>query len=381
MRVVIDGRCLAARRGAPLDGAGRYVLHLVPAILDLDQSNEYVIWVSGEDAGASPLVPAVRGRAELYAPGIPFAGLSQHWRVGRELAKQRADLYHYCGSDVPFSGACGMIATVHDANPLAWAGYFARFDSVKRAWFRSLVGRLLRRGGQVISSSESARRDLVELFPRRERQLHAVPLGIEPQDFQPDESRDEIRRELDLGAEPFVLYLGNNRPHKNLARVIRAFVRLRRGERLPHKLVLAGLMYDRYPQPAEIAGAAAGAEAVRVVGPVSNEQTVGLYGAAEALVYCSLSEGFGLPILEAMAAGLPVVTSGTGAMAEVADQAAELVDPWDEADIERGLYRVLSDESYRKELQRRGWRRVGDFPWRNTARGTLEVYHSAVRER
>jgi glycosyltransferase involved in cell wall biosynthesis len=176
-------------------------------------------------------------------------------------------------------------------------------------------------------------------------------------------------------SEPFVVSVAAAYPHKNLRRLVTAFPL---GDGASVQLVIVGLRGRATP---EIESALAGGrrDLVRVLGWVDDALLASLYRRALALAFPSLYEGFGLPILEAMALGTPVVTSAFGAMAEVAGDAAELVDPYSVESIRVGLERVVSNQNRRDVLRERGLRRAAQFSWTNTARKTLAVYADAAR--
>ena len=123
MRIAIDCRCLVARPDIPMDGAGRYALNLVRALLDLDTRNEYTVYVTPEQAGQTPLRPVAEGRARLRVLPLPYMHLAQHWRLRRLVAEDRPDVYHYCSFDLPVLAPPRCVFTVHDTNPLLWRGF------------------------------------------------------------------------------------------------------------------------------------------------------------------------------------------------------------------------------------------------------------------
>jgi len=176
----------------------------------------------------------------------------------------------------------------------------------------------------------------------------------------------------------FVLAVGNLQPRKNLDRLLGAYARLHDRGVVPHGLVLVGQRWYKGEAVAERIRELGIEKDVRLTGYVSDEELVALYNLADIFVYPSLYEGFGLPVLEAMACGTPVVTSNTTSLPEVAGDAAVLVDPRSESEIMNAIERVACDPDYRRELRRRGLAQAAKFSWRRVAEQTAEVYRSVV---
>ncbi|MDQ7030045.1 MAG: glycosyltransferase family 1 protein [Ardenticatenia bacterium] len=184
---------------------------------------------------------------------------------------------------------------------------------------------------------------------------------------------EPVRRRYHLPPR-FVLYVGTLEPRKNLVRLVKAFARVRADADLPHHLVLVGQRgWKDVPLFAAIENLGV-SDVVHVVGYVPTPDVVALYNLAELFVFPSVYEGFGLPIVEAMACGTPVLTSAVGAMAEIAGGAAELVNPLDVGELADALHCLLTDRNRRRELRRRGLRRAAEFSWRRTAEETAAIY-------
>ncbi|HEV2146523.1 MAG TPA: glycosyltransferase family 1 protein [Longimicrobiaceae bacterium] len=239
-------------------------------------------------------------------------------------------------------------------------------------WRRRAAGLLLRRAvggaGRVLVTSESTRRDLVERFPGCERKLDVVPLGVSP----------FFAAAAGAGAppprveQPYLLCVGNRKPHKNLAAAVETLARLR-GEAPELRLAIVGEVFRGWDDVLQRAGElGVGGRIVEVAGATDVELRA-LYAGCEALIFPSLYEGFGLPVLEAMAAGAPVVASNRSSVPEVVGDAGLLADPEDPRAIAEGVLRLRREPALRAELVRRGRERAASFTWERSARGVADV--------
>jgi glycosyltransferase involved in cell wall biosynthesis len=243
---------------------------------------------------------------------------------------------------------------------------------------RTLLPRIARRADALLTVSESARRDIVEVLRVDPAKVHVISSAPAPM-FRPvedGEALDRVRRKYDLG-DPYVLAVGTIEPRKNLTRLIDAY-RILAARGRAERLVIAGQLgwkYGGFLRRLEQSGLH---DRVRLLGYVPDEDLPALYTLARALAFPSLYEGFGLPVVEAMACGTPVVTSNRSAMLEVAQGAALLVDPMSAEDIAGGIDRVLRDESLRDALRASGLARAASYTWPCVARRTLAVYEQVL---
>jgi len=232
------------------------------------------------------------------------------------------------------------------------------------------------RGAYVLTVSEFSRQALLERYRLPEGKVVVTPDAVDTSRFRrldPGPLLDGIKSRYGLDA-PFVLNVGRLEPRKNLERLIRAFDGVRRRLDSGIQLVLAGkedFRFEAIHREAERLEP----NAVRFLGPVPDEDLPGLYNLAQLLAFPSLVEGFGMPVLEAMACGTPVVASRTGALGEVGGDAAVWVEPEDEESIASGMEKVLADSNEAARMREAGLRRAVLFRWDETARRTLQVYH------
>ncbi|MGH9322705.1 MAG: glycosyltransferase family 4 protein [Vicinamibacteria bacterium] len=288
--------------------------------------------------------------------------------------RDRLDLLHSQYIAPPLSFA-PQVVTIHDilfeTDPHWFEGAFST-RSVR------LIRRSARRARIVLTVSEFSRRALLERYGLPEEKVLVTPNAVDHETFRPmDTDLEPLRRRYGLDL-PFVLSVGRIEPRKNLARLIRAFARARAKLGRDLTLVHAGARDFRAKDVFEQAEKLPSGR-VKFLGVVPDEDLPGLYNLAEALAYPSLAEGFGMPLLEAMACGTPVLSSTRGALGEIAGDAALWADPENEDEIASGIEKIVSDVALRRNLRAAGRERAGHFDWRETARRTLAAYRKAAR--
>jgi glycosyltransferase involved in cell wall biosynthesis len=351
-------------------GMETYARELIPALLAERPDLRITTFVNRE-AGGQP------GPWSDFATQVVVPVQARHrteWIRGEQLLLPRlarragVEIVHSLASTAPARGAFRRVVTIHDViyrtYPEAHAGVRSRGMAV-------LVPLAARRSDRIITPSASTRDDLVQLLKVPPERIDVVPEGV-GSTLSEATREPELRARLDLGERSVVLTASAKRPHKNLLRLLEAWALLPAGGR--PLLVLPG-----YPTPheRELRGRAAalGIEGdTRFVGWVSTSDLEGLYRLAECFVYPSLYEGFGLPVLEAMARGVPVACSDRASLTEVAGQAAQSFDPEDPRAIADAVGEVLADPVARERLRVAGREQAQRFTWRETACGTLRTY-------
>jgi glycosyltransferase involved in cell wall biosynthesis len=358
-------------------GIGQYVVSLLPNLMRIAPDWHFHVI-------RRPQPWAGYGIDEWDAPNLSqhvsrdrHMSLRQHVTVPNLARRLGADLLHYPHFDAPvLLQRVPVVVTLYDVKYLVHPEFFPDLSSLKRRYMRFCFGQSLRRSAAVLTISESSRADLVRLFRVAENRVDVIPLAADPI-FQPADS-DAVGAFLSkYGLErPFVLTVGERRPHKNHARLIRAFARSRSRE--THDLVIVGQPYRDYGEPEREVGRAELEGRVHFLAGVAVDELAPAYTAAEAFVLLSLYEGFGLPILEAMGCETPVVASKTTALGEVLGEAGVAVDPEDEGAIAHAIDQVLRDEEARRRLLERAANRRADFSWQTAAERTLAVYRRVL---
>jgi glycosyltransferase involved in cell wall biosynthesis len=348
---------------------------LIPALLDQAPAGmRFTAFVNREAAAADgpwgELLPSVT---------VPVNARERvQWVLGEQTllpllaARAGVELVHSMASTAPLWGRFRRVVTVHD---LIYARFPDAHAGIRDKGMRVLVPSAARRSDRVIADSHSTREDLVELLGLARARIDVVPLGLGAvRREQPLPERD-VRTHLELGERDVLLSLSAKRPHKNLLALIGALAQIA-PERRP-VLVIPGYPTAHESELRARAAALGIAGDLRFPAWLSNAELEGLWSIARAFVFPSLYEGFGLPVLEAMARGVPVACSNASSLPEVAGEAALLFDPHDQAAIASAISRLLSDETLRARLHARGIARARQFTWERTARLTLESYARA----
>jgi glycosyltransferase involved in cell wall biosynthesis len=350
-------------------GVGRYTFSLIRELAEIDRENEYVLFLSGERfAGYEP--PGSNFRAVEAA--IPWFTLREQLQLPRIVARERLDLMHYPNVTAPLITTTPFVVTIHDLNYLdgAMIAGTGRDSRLRRAGYRLELVKA-RRARRLIAVSEHTREALVRKLRVRHEQTVVIHEAADlPGGVEPDRSVLE-RYGLDA---PFFLNVGAAYPYKNLRRLIEAFARLDS----THRLVLAGAHGAFTSELREEATRLGIGELVVFPGRISDGELAALYGEALAYAFVSFSEGFGLPGLEAMSSGVPVVAARAGSLPEIYGDAARYCDPFDVGSISAALAEVASDEQLRSRLVTLGRQRAAKFSWRRTAEKTLAVYCEAL---
>lgn len=362
---------LDARTATPhFPGIGRYVRSLAQAMAPELRRGERLTLLTG---AGRPF--QVRGTEAVGVTASPFS-LAQQWSIPVQLRRLDAALYHSPYYLMPYRPGTRAVLTVYDLIPLR----FPEHSSVRaRLLFRGLTRLALSTARHVIAITETARRDFIAEFALPPERITAIPLAPSPL-FEPQPAAviAAVREKYALPPR-FVLYAGSNKPHKNLVGLVSAWTEpASLAEAADAGLVIAGPWDERYGEARRLADAAGGAS-IRWLGRVPDADLAALYAAATVFVFPSLFEGFGLPVIEAMACGTPVICSNATALPEVAGDAAVLFDPAAPdagATLRGALERVLGDAQLRQQLRERGLQRAARFSWTETARQTLHLYRT-----
>jgi glycosyltransferase involved in cell wall biosynthesis len=371
MHIAIDAHSV----GAGLAGNETYAANLVEALAALDGENSYTVYVT-RPAGVERFAgrwPNVRVRRTL--PHTPL--LRVPFTLSAELRRWPVDLLHVQYTAPPFA-PCPVVATIHDLSFEHLPGTFKR-----RSWMqlRLTVRRTARRAAHLIAPSEFTRRDLVETYGLDPARVTAIPLAASAH-FRPVEDPRElerVRRLHGIGGE-YVLAVGSIQPRKNLVRLVRAYSGLRRerGRSNLPQLVLVGKQAWLYGETLKAVEEEGLGDSVVMTGHVPEADLPALYSGALCFAYPSYFEGFGLPPLEAMRCGTPVLVGDRTSLPEVVGDAGLAVDPFDTGALARALALLVDDDTMRADLRARGLRRARDFDWRDTARMTLQVYRRVM---
>jgi len=351
-------------------GIGTYIRNLLRELAHLDHESDFVLLCKPDDADA------LRGLGENFRPVVERAGnysVAEQVRVPWALRRERVDLFHAPHYVLPPLVHCRSVVTIHDCIHLMFPQYLPNRAALTYA--RAAMAMAAKRAARVLTVSETSKTDIMRFFGTDASKIDVIynafdaRFGTEPR----EEDVVRVRERYQLHDE-FVLYAGNVKPHKNLDRLLDAF-HIVRSRGLDHlKLVMIGDDISKYASLRRAVHRYQLHKYVRFLGYLPEETLAVMYRLAGAFVFPSLYEGFGLPPLEAMASGTPVVTSNVSSLPEVAGNAAELVDPYDPEAIADGIYRVLTDVDLRRDLRRKGLARASQFSWATSVRRVREIY-------
>ena len=371
MRIAIDARKLHDY------GIGTYVRNLLRQLARQDRTSEYVLFCRPQDVGvAAQLGPNFRAVPST----APSYSVREQLVIPSLVRRERPDLFHTPHYVLPpLVASCRTVVTIHDCIHLMFPQYLP--NRFAYAYARTFMGSAARRSERILTVSEASKRDILRFFSVPEEKIDVIynaideRFGVAP----PEEEVVRVRERYQL-FDQFLLYAGNIKPHKNLERLIQAFRQLRQ-EGFDHlKLLIIGDEISKYPTLRRTVHRCKLHKHVRFLGFVPDQTLAILYRLAAAFVFPSLYEGFGLPPLEAMASGTPVVTSNISSLPEVVGDAAVLIDPYDPAAIAQGVRQVLTSPTLRDDLVRRGLARARAFSWEESVRRTRAVYGAVLGE-
>jgi glycosyltransferase involved in cell wall biosynthesis len=373
-RIAYDARYVNDR----YHGIGRYAFRLLQALVETATDRTFIVLrgqapdsrFNWDALKACSNVIVESGPAPLY---WPHEQLQWPWLLHR----LQADLFHSPYFVAPLLTPQPAILTVHD---LIFERYPAYLPQL-RPYYRLLMKTGMRRACRVIAVSQSTARDLQQFYSVPSSKISVIAEAADPalKPIAEGARLSQLRQCYGL-TRPFILSVGARRPHKNLGCLIRAYARL--ASDIYHDLVFVGPADHRFPDEAcQAAQCLLLTDRVHFLGWVPEEDLAGLYTLADVVVVPSLIEGFGLPVLEAMACGAPVLVNNAASLPEVAGDAALLVNAADEDALAQGLRRLLTEAGLRQSLSAAGLRRAAEFTWQLAARDVLAVYKEIESQR
>ena len=371
MRIAIDAHSV----GTGLGGNESYATNLIEALAEIDNSNSYTLYVTRKEAVErfSNRWPNFTVRSTL--PHTPLVRIPL--TLSAELRRNRVDVLHVQFTAPPVA-PCPVVVSIHD---LSFEHLPQTFKRRSRMQLRMTVRRSAQRASQIITLSNHTRADIIDTYNINPAKVTAIPLAA-PAHFAPVTDGKELQRVRQTYSihGPYMLCVGSIQPRKNLARLLHAYSLLRRDGpevKLP-KLVVAGKNAWLFQETLRTIEQLGLKDSVIMTGYVPEADLPALYSGAVCFVYPSYFEGFGLPPLEAMKCGAPVLVGNQTSIPEVVGDAAMLFDPFDVDDISAKIKNVIGDNRLRATLAARGLERARLFDWLQTARDTLEVYKKAV---
>lgn len=365
MHIGFDGRMIT------WSGIGTYSRNLLEALACIDSDNQYTIFCYEDDRKLLPQASNFNKR--IVSQPVFSLYSQQKWK--KEIMETGIDIFHSPHFILPLSVSCRTIVTIHDLIPLVIPQVMP--SMVNRQFYRIANKRGLKKAVRIIAVSNATKKDIIRLFNVPANKIKVVYEAAskefsetaEPSHAEPAFKKNDITL-------PFVLAIGNPKSHKNWERLIKSFALIT--NKIPvHKLVLVG--------PAKPLSATArlhnlideynlGGKVI-FVDYVESKYLPAFYNAADVFVFPSLYEGFGLPVVEAMACGTPVITSNVSSLPEVAGEAGLLVDPFNIEELSEAILKVVTDNRLKRSLAKKGIEQVLRFSWEKTAKETLKIYY------
>jgi glycosyltransferase involved in cell wall biosynthesis len=372
MHIAIDAHSV----GAQLAGNETYAVNLIEALAVIDQTNQYTLYVTKPSAVDRFANRWANFQVRRTLPHTPLVRIPL--TLSAELRKNPVDVLHVQYTAPPLT-PCAVVATIHD---LSFEHLPETFNRRSRAQLQLTVRRTARKAARILTLSEFSRQDIIETYKTDRERVVVTPPAASAH-FAPVGDATELRRIRTIYRieRDYILALGSIQPRKNLVRLIKAYSSLwETGKEALPQLVLAGGRRWLEGDTIRAAENSAAAKDILFTGYVPDADLPVLYSGATCFVYPSYFEGFGLPLIEAMQCGVPVLAGNKTSMPEVVGDAGVLVDPLNESAIAGGLAQLIERPDYRAELRVKGLERAKTFNWQTTARLTLQAYEQAASE-
>ena len=377
MRLLIDSTQVPLAR----TGVGIYAEHLIEELALLLGSEDTVfVLIQSDDRPMRELVAAYPILHPIVISSALFRnramlGLYEQCVLPLVALLYRIDLIHSLHYTFPLICPSRRVVTIHDLTFSLWPKMHTRARRIIMPFFTKMA---LRRAEGVLFVSDSTRKDAEQVFGVSRNMRCVIPLGVEDKYFLAVVEAQLERTILRLGIDrPYVLFLGTLEPRKNVIRLVQAFELVGK-QHTEHLLVIVGGLGWHYEPALQAIDTSPLKGRIRYLGYISESDKIDLIAGCDLLAYPSLYEGFGLPVLEGMAVGVPVVTSNISSLPEVAGDAAILIDPTSVEQIVAAIDSVLSDEIEEDRLRKAGRERAGHFSWKKTAELTYAAYRTLV---
>lgn len=352
-------------------GIGNYVVNLVKELSKLDIKNEYVILANSDNAEFfttnNPNFKTIT--LPNYTRTKFLRILWEQFKLPKLLRQMGIDILHSPGFIAPLRMTAKSVVTIHDMTFFSHPQYHTKF---KRFYFKKMIPLTAKKAAVIIADSENTKKDICKYLDADKQKIAVIHLGV-GKDFKKidaGKAKKFISRKYGI-KNKFILFVGMIEPRKNLQRLVDAFLQLKEHEL---KLVIVGKKGWQMDEFFKMIKELKLEDSIIFPGYVPDDDLVKFYNAAEVFVYPSMYEGFGIPVLEALACGCPVITSNTSSMPEITGPAAVLINPADTQDIKKAMQKLLKNEQLRKTLSEQGIEQAKKFSWQKTAQKTLEAY-------
>jgi len=374
MRIMID-----ARMGHTRVGMGVYVRGLLDGLAKIDKENDYYVIINKDRE--ENFVPIQNNFHKIYT-NITYSNYLlrdfwEHLYLPLKLHKTKIDVYHGPNYVLPILGKGRMVLTIYDMISFATSGWY---KPISRFRVQRLLKISAKKADKIITGSENSKRDIINILGLPDEKVKVIYIGID-NTYKPISDHhklDTVKKRYNITGS-FIMHVGSLNPRKNIPRLIEAYSKLPAEILKEYQLVIAGKRSWKADEIFAKAKQLGLGDRVTFTGFVEDADLPLLMNAAALLAFPSLYEGFGIPPLEAMACGTPVIASNTSSIPEVVGEAALLFDPYNVEEMADVMYRALTDKQLRNELRKKGFQRVKQFSWEKAARETLSVYEEVYQ--
>lgn len=380
MKILIDATGIVNET----TGAGQYSLQLLKALSEIDNENEYFVVLQKSLSEKHPIFTlATKSNFSLIRANIPAVGPKKQISFLSFLWSTRiqCDLLHGLNSELPLFCNINSIVTIHDLVYLKYPEFLKGLAKLKSKYLECIIKKGAKKANKIIAVSESTKSDIINLLGIKANKIKVI---YEASNFnlyaQKNGSNSKIIKKYSI-KKPYILFVGEKRPHKNLEGLIKAFAIFKQKyDKWNTNLVITGKQYSNYKSYLMEIKELNVFNSVIFTGFISDEDLKTIYSEAEIFLLVSFYEGFGIPILEAMECGTPVITSDVSSMPEVAGGAALLVNPHNPEEIAEKINSIMNSKGLKKQLIEKGYRRVKEFSWEKTAEQTLKIYKEVYNQ-
>lgn len=369
MRIGVDARMYRSE----IAGIGRYSQNLIKNLLKLDQDNQYVFFMTQKDADEFKATSESKNpNVEIVIAEIKHYSIAEQTKLSGIIKKEKPDLMLFLHFNHPVNYKGKFISVIHDLTLIKFPDTAKRTNALKRMAFSYVMKKACKNATKIIAISENTKRDIEEIFHIDSGKIEVIYEAGDDKTILEctQENVSRIEKKYDI-TSPVILYVGQFRPHKNIPSLVDAFALVRK--EMPCKLVLVGKIDSSHQRVFDSIDRSGYKNDIIMPGFVTDEELACWYKIASVFVFPSLYEGFGLPGLEAMQAGTPVVAANNSVLPEVYKDGAIYFDPFQTEEISAKIKAVLSSETLKCDLIRKGKIVAQGFTWQKTAEKTLKV--------
>jgi len=371
MKILIDAHLSENK----ITGIGRYLNCLIKEILNIDKKNKYIILLNNQINQKHPLNNITSPNVTKKTVMLKGPSLQQNLTISSIVRKYKPDVYHHPHFDLPFLIHIPSVITVHDLKYIKHAEFFSKKQKIKSMYIKLMLQSAVKRASKVIAVSEHTKNDLIDLYRIQAEKIDVIYHGYKK--FNQNENEKGILNKSKI-KKPYILFVGERRPHKNIENLIYAFHKLTKKECNDLQLVIVGKKYTHYKKPEQLIDRLKLKDKIILTDSITDAELVQLYKNSELFILPSFYEGFGMPILEAMSFGVPVLGSNTTSIPEIISKAGLLFNPHNIDEIKKNMEKVLKNRKIRNTLIEKGKKRVKEFSWDSAASQTLEVYRQVA---